>query len=148
MKINIIPLLKDNYGYVLVDDETKECAVVDPGEAEPILRFLESEGLRLQTVLCTHRHGDHVAGLPKLLIRFPELRVYAHSSDVERIQGVTDGLDDGDRITVCGQEAEILYVPCHTSGDINYFFAEQQVLFSGDTLFVGTHRFSCPGDLK
>ncbi len=65
IEIHALPARKDNYIYALVSGDA--CAVIDPGEAEPVERFLKSRGLHLRLILCTHHHHDHIEGVPELL---------------------------------------------------------------------------------
>ena len=86
MRVKILPALSDNYMYLLVDEESKEAAVVDPVEPETVLRSVEEEGVRLTTVLTTHHHWDHAGGNKEIVSKVPGLRVIAGD---ERIDGVT-----------------------------------------------------------
>lgn len=133
MKVIQIPLLRDNYGYLIACEESNEAAIVDPSEAEPVLRRVEQEQLKLQAILNTHHHRDHTGGNPRLLERF-RARVYGHRLDRERIPGLNHPLDEGDEITIGDLKGKILFVPGHTKGHIAYLF--HNALFCGDTLFV------------
>lgn len=133
MRIVQIPLLRDNYGYLIVCEKTNEAAVVDPSEAEPVIRQVEKEKVMLKTILNTHHHRDHTGGNPGLLERF-SLRVYGHRIDRERIPGLSDPLDEGDEVQIGELKGRVLFIPGHTKGQIAYLF--QNALFSGDTLFV------------
>lgn len=143
MRIDCMPALQDNYIFLLVNVEQREASVVDPAEAEPVLAALRSEGLNLTAILNTHHHGDHVGGNRQLLQHFSEAVVYASAADRDRIPGQTVFLQAGDRIQVCGQTAEVFFVPGHTRGHIAYYFAQvtegdsHGALFCGDTLFAG-----------
>jgi hydroxyacylglutathione hydrolase len=87
MKTIQIPLLKDNYGYLLVCPQTNEAAVVDPSEGEPVLREVETQNVRLASILNTHHHRDHTGGNPFLLERFGSLRVYGTATIRKGFQG-------------------------------------------------------------
>ncbi|ABB57433.1 hydroxyacylglutathione hydrolase [Synechococcus elongatus] len=143
MRIDCLPALQDNYIFLLVDVEQRQAAVVDPAEAEPVLAALQAEGLTLTAILNTHHHGDHVGGNRRLLRQFPEAAVSASAVDRDRIPGQTVLLEAGDRLQICGQTAEVLFVPGHTRGHIAYYFPEvaegnpRGALFCGDTLFAG-----------
>ena len=80
----LIPALQDNYIVVLHDGQ--QAAVVDPADAEPVARWLQSQGLTLAAVLQTHHHSDHIGGTPALLRRWPTAAVVAASADRQRIQ--------------------------------------------------------------
>lgn len=142
MLIHRLSALSDNYIFVLVDPERREAAVVDPAEAEPVLRCLESLGATLTAIFNTHHHGDHVGGNAALLRHFPNATVYAGREDKGRIPGQTVFLQEGDQVTFAGQTAEIFFVPGHTRAHIVYYFppmsdGEMGNLFCGDTLFAG-----------
>jgi len=141
MRIATIPALSDNYIFLLLHEDAKELAVVDPGEAGPMLRYLRESGGRLTAILITHHHGDHTGGNRAVLKQFPGIPVYGGAGDRGRIPEQTHFLKEGDAIDVCGLSARILEVPGHTKAHIAYFFASSDGsgdLFSGDTVFGGT----------
>jgi hydroxyacylglutathione hydrolase len=141
MHIITIPALADNYIFLLLNDEEPELAAVDPGEAEPVLKYLINSGRSLTAILNTHHHGDHTGGNRKLLKHFPDTPVFGGAGDRGGIPGQTEFLNEGDEIIICGAKARILEVPGHTKGHIAYYFASGDGsgdLFSGDTVFGGT----------
>jgi hydroxyacylglutathione hydrolase len=131
-----IPAFSDNYIWVVREGAT--AAVIDPGDAAPVLAYLEREGLALAAIITTHHHGDHVGGNSALLARFP---VPVFGPAHERIPGRTHALAEGDAIAVPGMvlALSVLDVPGHTSGHIAYVgdVAGTPVAFVGDTLFAG-----------
>ena len=133
MKVVQIPLLRDNYAYLLICEETKEAAVVDPSEAAPVLRKAEEEGVNIGAILNTHHHWDHTGGNPALLERMP-LEVHGYKGDRGRIHGLSHPLDEGDEVTVGKLRGEVIFIPGHTRGHIAYHFPGK--LFCGDTLFA------------
>jgi len=133
MRIVQIPLLRDNYGYLVVCESTNDAAVVDPSEAEPVLRQVEKEKVKLKAILNTHHHRDHTGGNAGLLERL-SIKVYGHRIDKERIPGLTHPLDEGDEIVIGELKAKILFIPGHTKGHVAYLFENR--LFCGDTLFA------------
>ena len=133
MKIVTLPCSFDNYGYLVICAETGEAAVVDPAEYYPISREIESRGVQLRSVYCTHHHADHIGGLEDLLGEFPGLKVYGHTSDKRRIAGLNSLLEDGDTVRVGSIEGRVLHTPGHTAGSVCYTFADN--VFTGDTLF-------------
>lgn len=133
MRIIQIPLLRDNYAYLIVSETTNEAAVVDPSEAEPVIRQVEKEKVVLKAILNTHHHRDHTGGNPGLL-EHGSLRVYGHSVDKGRIPGLTDPLDEGNEIVIGELRAKVLFIPGHTKGHVAYLFENK--LFCGDTLFT------------
>lgn len=133
MRIVQIPLLRDNYAYLIVCEETNEAAVIDPSEAKPVLGQVAKEGVRLTAILNTHHHWDHTGGNSVLAQRLP-LKVYGHRLDERRISGFTHPLGEGDEVMIGELKARILFIPGHTKGHIAYLFEDK--LFCGDTLFV------------
>ena len=133
MKVIQIPLLRDNYAYLVVCEESGEAAVVDPSEAGPVLRRVEEENVKLVAILNTHHHWDHTGGNPGLLERFT-LKVYGHKIDVGRIPGLTHPLDEGDEVRIASLRAKVFFIPGHTRGHVAYLFGDK--LFCGDTLFA------------
>jgi hydroxyacylglutathione hydrolase len=134
MKIIQIPLLRDNYAYLLGCEKTRRWAIVDPSEAEPVIRRMEQEQVTLTAILNTHHHRDHTGGNEGLLTRH-NVTVYGHKSDSARIPGLTTGVDDGDDIQIGELKGKVLFIPGHTTGHVAYLFENN--LFCGDTLFTG-----------
>jgi hydroxyacylglutathione hydrolase len=135
LRVERVPTLGDNYSYVIACEDTGEAAIVDAPESEPVVKRVEALGVRVTKVLSTHHHLDHSAANPDLAKRY-DAPVYGHVSDANRIPGFTDGLEEGDSISVGRQTARLLFIPAHTSGHIAYVFDEAEVAFTGDTLFA------------
>lgn len=133
-----VPAFHDNYLWLIHDG--KHAAVVDPGDAKPILAALKENGLKLTAILLTHHHADHIGGVPALLQHYP---VPVFGPRNERIAGVTLPVGEGKRIDVPGLDLRlsVLDVPGHTMGHIAYVREatgdEPTWLFCGDTLFAG-----------
>jgi len=134
LDIELIPLLKDNYAYLLHDAATGSTAVVDPSEASPVLAVARARGWRLTHVLSTHHHWDHTGGNLEIK-RATDCMVIGPAYDQERIPGIDAGVEEADRFALGGAVAEILFIPGHTSGHIAYWFPDSAALFCGDTLF-------------
>ncbi len=130
--IHAIPALYDNY--IWAAEGGGRAVVVDPGEAAPVIAFLDRHGLELEGVLITHHHHDHVGGLKELLDGL-DIPVYGPAK--ERVPGVNRPVGDGDTVEITALDARfaVLEVPGHTAGHIAYY--GHGVLFSGDTLFAG-----------
>ena len=126
-----IPAFEDNYIWLLHNG--RHAAVVDPGEAAPVLAALEQCGLQLSAILVTHRHGDHVGGITELLQHF-SVPVYGPAR--EHIPGLTHPVTDGDIIELPGLAVplKVIDVPGHTAGHVAYYGGNS--LFCGDTLFA------------
>ena len=133
MKIIQVPLLRDNYAYLLICEKSKEAAVIDPSEAEPVLKRIEQEKITLTAILNTHHHRDHTGGNEGILAQH-KVDVYGHKSDAARIFGLTRGVDEGDEIKIGDLTGKVLFIPGHTSGHVAYLFGGN--LFCGDTLFT------------
>jgi hydroxyacylglutathione hydrolase len=141
----IVPVraFTDNYIWLLLDGAGRRAAVVDPGDAAPVLAALAAQGLALAHVLVTHHHADHVGGLPALRDAFPQATV--HGPAATRVDGIDHRYHAGDRLTLDGFDAafEVLAVPGHTLDHIAWFAPQigatdpRPVLFCGDTLFAG-----------
>jgi hydroxyacylglutathione hydrolase len=138
----IIPIRAFADNYIWTMREGASAVVVDPGEAAPVLDYLDREGLSLTAVLATHHHNDHVGGIAALLQRFP---VPVFGPARETIPGRTRALGEGDEVDVPGLPARfrVLDIPGHTAGHIALFgdVGGTPTLFCGDTLFaVGCGR--------
>jgi hydroxyacylglutathione hydrolase len=131
MQVHAVPAFQDNYLWVLA--EGRRAAVVDPGDAGPVQRFLDENSLDLVAILATHHHADHVGGVAQLAARW-RCPVFGPAHD--GVEGLTRRLAEGDRIEVPGLGArfEVLDVPGHTAGHIAY--VGEGAAFCGDTLFA------------
>jgi len=136
MKILPIPVLMDNYAYLVVDEATNEAGVVDPSEAKPVAAAVKREGVKLTTIINTHHHWDHVGGNEELVKEFPGLKVYGHKRDKDRTPCITNLVDEGDNLKIGGLEGRFLFIPCHTSGHVALHFPKEKAVFTGDTLFI------------
>ncbi|HBB36135.1 MAG TPA: hydroxyacylglutathione hydrolase [Cyanobacteria bacterium UBA8803] len=142
MEVTRLSALSDNYIFLLHDPKQNLAAVVDPAEAQPVLRCLSELGAELVAIFNTHHHMDHVGGNQQLMQRFPNVRIYGGVEDKGRIPGQQVFLQEGDTVEFAGCVAEVLFVPGHTRGHIAYYFppveqGETGELFCGDTLFAG-----------
>lgn len=142
MQVYRVSALSDNYIFLLYDREQKIAAVVDPAEASPVLRSLETLNAELVAIFNTHHHHDHVGGNQELIARFPNVCVYGGVEDKGRIPGQQVFLQEGSQVTFADRIAEVFFVPGHTRAHIAYYFpphaaGEAGELFCGDTLFAG-----------
>ncbi|MEG4486441.1 hydroxyacylglutathione hydrolase [Microcoleus sp. D2_18a_B4] len=142
MQVYRLPVLSDNYIFLLHDPDRHTAAVVDPAQAEPVLQQLISLGAELTAIFNTHHHSDHVGGNQQLIDRFPQIKVYGGAEDRGRIPGQQVFLQAGDRVSFANRTAEVFFLPGHTKAHIAYYFppnnpSETGELFCGDTLFAG-----------
>ena len=148
MNLVPLPVLNDNYIWILHDGAS--ALVVDPAVSEPVVAALQQQGLRLDAILITHHHADHVGGLDALY------QACGHSGTQVYLP-VADGLSagqfpsvpqqamhwvsGGDTVAALGVDFQVLDIPGHTAGHVGYFAAapagQRPILFCGDTLFSG-----------
>lgn len=133
MDVTVVPCLRDNYAYLLRAPGSDDAVVVDPSEAEPVLRALSACGARLVGILCTHHHADHVGGNRDLVTQFPGIPVLGHVSDRGRIPELTRAVEHGGAVDIAGLHFDVLHIPGHTLGAIAY--VGHGAVFTGDTLF-------------
>lgn len=130
MQIYAVPVLADNYVWI-IEGDNRQCAIVDLGEAEPVIAAITSRGLVPKAILLTHHHWDHTAGIQAFLSHYP---VPVIGPATEAQTWVTDPKRDGDTFTVPGVgEFRVLTSPGHTLGHI--VFLTEGAAFTGDTLF-------------
>ena len=134
MKIEIIPCLNDNYSYLVIDQIKNIACVIDPGEAEPIIDFLEKNKITLKFILNTHHHYDHVGGNKKLKKKY-EAMVIGFDGDKERIPEIDISVKDKEVWKYEDFEVKIFHIPGHTLGHICFYFYKEKSVFTGDTLF-------------
>lgn len=135
LEIIQIPVLNDNYVYLVHDPRTNTTGVVDPAVPEPVLDNLKARGWQLNYILNTHHHSDHVGG--NLALKAATgCEIVGPKADQDRIPGIDIRVGDEDRWTLGQSEAHIFDVPGHTRGHIAYWFADSNALFCGDTLFA------------
>lgn len=136
IQIHALHAFSDNYIWLLQDLSTRTCAVVDPGDAAPVLAWLEEHpGWRMTDILITHHHHDHVGGVVQIK-QATGARVCGPAQETIPARDVA--LADNDRVSVLGLDFTVHAVPGHTLGHIAFYHddAAQPVLFCGDTLFA------------
>jgi hydroxyacylglutathione hydrolase len=132
IKVSVLPILTDNYVFVIHSQD--KAIVVDPGEAKPVLDFLQIEHLDLEAILITHHHPDHIGGI-RALTDIYKVPVYCSEYDKDRVPLHTHLLMEGNKLRFLNINFEVLDIKGHTLGHIGYYCAEIQSLFSGDTIF-------------
>ena len=151
--------------YVLREStESPSCVVIDPGySAQPLLDFLQQSNLTVERIVLTHGHADHIAGIPALKQRYPDLPVWIARDDADML---TDDMlnlsaltgqplhlsaaehlfDIGDTIEFAFCSLTVLSTPGHTQGGVSLYCARENLVFSGDALFAGSiGRSDFPG---
>jgi hydroxyacylglutathione hydrolase len=114
MEIVAVPVLTDNYVWLLHDSESGETAAVDPSVSEPVLAAANAKGWRLTQVLNTHWHPDHTGG--NAGIQAATGAPITAPGEAERVGAVDRVVAEGDRVRVCGAEAVVWHIPAHTAG--------------------------------
>lgn len=137
MPIVVVPQLNDNYAYLVIDQSSRQCAVVDCAEPDKVIAAAKSHGVKLVAVLTTHWHADHSGGNRGLVSMLPEIKVYGASAEGGKIPALTDPVADGDRVKIGALEGRVIGIPAHTNGHLAYYFPTLNAVFTGDTMFVG-----------
>ena len=132
--VHTIPILEDNYGYVVEDTQEGTALLLDPGEAGPLLKVIQERGLRLVGLWNTHHHSDHIDGNDEVLGAFPGIPVVGSEGDRGRISQLTHYVKAGDTLDFGGDVVQVLAIPGHTLGHIAFYFPSGH-LFSGDLMF-------------
>ncbi len=131
--IQIIPILKDNYAYLL-QSSCGKVAVIDPGEADPVIAVLSAQNLTLDFILNTHHHWDHTDGNAALKRKY-SAQIVAPEKESSLIKGVDIAVKEGDVFMLGAEQAQIIETRGHTRGGICFYFADNAAIFTGDTLF-------------
>ena len=134
-----VPAFSDNYIWLICDENQQFAAIVDPGDAKPVIEALENNSIEPIAILITHFHSDHVGGISGLLDRYPDLPVYGPAS--ERIPHITHTLKGDETLTIekIDTDFQVMNVHGHTAGHIAYYTKDKNgddKLFCGDTLFA------------
>jgi hydroxyacylglutathione hydrolase len=133
MIIEIIPCLKDNYSYLIIDENNNAC-VIDPSEAKPVIDLVEKKKINLKYILNTHHHYDHIGGNEELKKKYNSI-VVGYKDDAKRIPGINILLENNQVWKGDSFEAKIIHIPGHTAGHISFHFFNEKLIFTGDTLF-------------
>jgi hydroxyacylglutathione hydrolase len=129
-----VPILSDNYAWLLRCSETGATAIVDPAEPAPVATAIDAAGGRLDLILLTHHHGDHIAGTNDIRARYGA-KVIGASADTHRLPELDLAVAAGDTFKVGAATAQVMETPGHTRGHISFYFADGGLLLPGDTLF-------------
>lgn len=135
MQIDLTIARSDNYVALIRDPASGHVAVVDAPDSASIIVALEARGWGLDTILVTHKHYDHIEGIPALVARYGA-RVIAPRLAADAVPNATRYVGEGDRVEIGSLSADIWETPGHCEDHISYHFASDQAIFVGDTLFT------------
>ncbi len=135
LEIVQIPVLNDNYVYLVRDPASQETAVVDPAVEDAVVEALEARGWHLTHIFNTHHHWDHTGANLALKERYG-LQIIGPAAERDRIPGLDIAVGEGDKAYLGDVAADVYDVPGHTAGHIAYHFGADHTLFCGDTLFA------------
>jgi hydroxyacylglutathione hydrolase len=133
LTVTPVPCLSDNYAWLLRAADGR-LAVCDPGEAEPVIAAADHLGGRIDTILLTHHHGDHVAGVADLVKRYG-CTVVGAAADAHRLPRLDRAVKPGESFDLFGVGVEVLASDGHTRGHVAYHIPDSAILLCGDTLF-------------
>jgi hydroxyacylglutathione hydrolase len=135
LEIVRVPVLSDNYVWLVHEPASDETTVVDPAVAAPVLDAARARGWRITQIWNTHWHPDHTGGNAEIKAA-TGCTITGPAAEEARIPTLDRQVREGDRVRLGAVEAKVLEVPAHTAGHIAYHFASEQVIFVGDTLFA------------
>ncbi len=129
-----VPVLSDNYAWLIHDPDSGKTVALDPGEADPVIAAATARGWRIDQVWTTHWHPDHTGG--NAAIRAQGATVTGPAAEAAKIPTLDRTVTEGDVVTLGAHAAQVMTVPGHTQGHIAFHFADDAVIFTGDTLFA------------
>ena len=134
MNIEIIHCLNDNYSYLIKDDQTDTVAIIDPSEFGPCDKKINKKYKKLDFILNTHHHFDHVGGNVELKKKNGS-KILGFEKDKKRIPAIDVLLKDNQKFKIGNLDFKTIFIPGHTSGHIAFYLEKEKVVFTGDTLF-------------
>ncbi len=129
-----IPMLSDNYSWLLREDGAGAVGIVDPAEAKPAIDALDAAAGKLDFIFLTHHHPDHINGAPALAARYGA-KIVGHGADAHRLPPLDISVHEGSLVEFGAARLRVIEVPGHTLGHIAYYIADGGILLPGDTLF-------------
>lgn len=135
LEIIRVPVLSDNYSWLVHDPDSGATMVIDPGEAQPLLDAAAAYGWTIGEIWNTHWHPDHVGGNAGI-VAATGATVTAPKAEREKIGAIDRGVGEGDSVSLGQHQAMVMTVPGHTQGHVAFHFADDAVIFTGDTLFA------------
>ena len=143
VKVHTIPVLKDNLTYLVSWGE--DAIVIDPGEAKPVLDYLEEQSLKLKAILNTHHHDDHTGGNKELLEQTGCRLIAPSDTEIENVDQV---VSDDEEIIIGPLLIQVMATPGHTLDHICYYIPDYALLFSGDLIFACGCGKVCEGSFE
>ena len=134
MNIEIIPCLTDNYSYLIHENQSNTVTIIDPSEFAPCDKIISKKYKKLDYILNTHHHYDHVGGNEEIKKKYNST-VLGFENDKNRIPGIDKVLKDDQEFKIGLLNFTTIFIPGHTSGHIAFYFKKEKVIFTGDTLF-------------
>ncbi|MCP3733874.1 hydroxyacylglutathione hydrolase [Sphingomonas sp. RP10(2022)] len=134
LEIVRVPVLSDNYAWLVHDPASGETVAVDPGEAAPVQAAAAARGWTIDQVWTTHWHPDHTGG--NAALQAAGARITGPAAEAAKIPTLDVTVAEGDTVRIGTEVATVLHVPGHTAGHIAFYLAEDDVIFTGDTLFA------------
>ena len=133
MKIEIIKCLNDNYSYLIFEEGTNTVSIIDPSEFMPCDKVIQ-KNKKLDYILNTHHHADHVDGNIKLKEKYNS-KIMGFEDDKDRIPGIDILLKNEQNQKIGNLDFKTIFIPGHTKGHVAFYFKNEKIVFTGDTLF-------------
>ena len=134
MILDIIPCLKDNYSYLIKDEQTNIVIIIDPSEFDPCNKIIDQKYKKLDFIMNTHHHFDHVGGNEELKKKYGS-KILGFEKDKKRIPSIDVLLKDGQEFKIGSLSFKTIFIPGHTLGHIAFYLKNEKIVFTGDTLF-------------
>ena len=134
MILDIIPCLKDNYSYLIKDEQTNIVIIIDPSEFDPCNKIIDQKYKKLDFIMNTHHHFDHVGGNEELKKKYGS-KILGFEKDKKRIPSIDVLLKEGQEFKIGSLSFKTIFIPGHTLGHIAFYLKNEKIVFTGDTLF-------------
>ena len=134
MKVEIIKCLQDNYTYLIINEKNNYACIVAPGDADPVIDFIQKKNIKLKFILNTHHHYDHIGGNNDLKKKY-KAKIVGFKDDKHRIPNIDILVENNQIWKGENFESKIIHIPGHTTGHICFYFSKEKMIFTGDTLF-------------
>lgn len=133
MNIEIIKCLNDNYSYLIFEEGTNTVSIIDPAEFMPCDKVIQKYK-KLDYILNTHHHADHVDGNIELKKKYNS-KIMGFEDDKDRIPGIDILLKNNQNQKIGNLDFKTIFIPGHTKGHVAFYFKNEKIVFTGDTLF-------------